>query len=250
MDDSLAEAHAALAHTYAVEWNWSAASHEFSQALKLDPNMMRGNPCHYVEFLMAAAEQEEAICEIERLHAARPLESFLGLTVGWAHYGYRDYDSALRVHQEVLKNDPQYALAHLMLGYDYSQKKRYRTAIAHFRKTLSNGETRLALNALGYAYALAGDKDAAKEVLNELKRLLKTSFASPYALAAIYAGLGEQEAALDYLARAFERRDPELIWLKWDPHLDNLRSDPRFQRLLNQMGLPSTPNPSPREPHL
>lgn len=237
IDDSLAEAHAALAHTYTVEWNWEAAAREFRQALQLDPNLTIGNPCHYVEFLMAAGDPGEAIKEIERIREARPLASFLGIIVGWAYYGNQNYDRALRQHQEILKDDPNFGLTHVMLGLDYAQKKRYRTAIEHCAKVTSGGGIRIALNTLGYIYAMAGEKHAAKEILNELKRLLRTGHASPYTCAAIYAALGEVDAAFDFLNRACEVHDPELLWLKWDPQLDNIRSDPRFHGLLNQMGL-------------
>lgn len=237
IDESLSEAHVALAHTYAVEWNWEAAAREFRRALHLDPNLTSGNPCHYVEFLMAAGETEEAVKESERLRAAQPLAGFLGTILGWAYYGRRSYDRALRQHQDVLRNDPKFCLPHVQLGLIYSQKKRYRAAIDHCGKVTSTGGTRLALNALGYIYAAAGEKHPAKEILDELKRLHRNGYSSCYASAAIYAGMGEVNAAFDFLNRACEVHDPELMWLKWDPQLDNVRSDPRFQGLMNRLGL-------------
>lgn len=243
MDESLAEAHSALAHTYAVEWNWAAAGMEFGQALQLDPNLTAGNPCHYIEFLMAVREPRQTTMEIERLRAARPFSAFLGLMLGWAYYGIGDYDRAIQEHQKVIKNHPKHTLSHVLLALDYSQKKRYKAAEEECRKVLSFGKTRLAMNALGYVYAITGDKGKAKEILNQLKRLLRTSFASPYALAAIYAGLEEKEAAFDFLERAYERHDPELIWMRWDPQLSNLRPDSRFRNLLNRIGLQPFPIP-------
>ena len=89
---------------------------------------------------------------------------------------------------------------------------------------------------MGYIYATAGEKHGAKEILGELKRLLRTGYASSYASAAIHAGMGETNAAFDFLHRACEVHDPELIWLRWDPQMDNIRSDPRFERLLTRTG--------------
>jgi TolB-like protein/tetratricopeptide (TPR) repeat protein len=239
IDESLAEAHSALAHTYTVQWNWEAAAREFRRALDLDPNFTTGNPCHYVEYLLATATGDEAIKEIERIRTAQPLATFLGVIMGWAYYGSRSYDLALRQHREILKDEPKFGLTHVMLGLDYSQKRRYRTAIDHCAKvTTSSGGTRIALNALGYIYATAGEKHGAKEILNELKRLLRTGYSSSYASAAIHAGMGDTNAAFEFLNRACEVHDPELIWLRWDPQLDNIRSDPRFQSLLNRMSLP------------
>ncbi len=243
MDGSLAEAHSALAHTYAAEWNWVAAGEEFRKALHLDPNLTTGNPCHYVEFLMATTDPADVVSEIERIRVTRPLSSFLGIMLGWAHYSNRNYDRALQVYQEVLKNDPRHPLVHLMLALNYSQKKRYRIAIEECRNVLSIGKTRLALNFLGCIYAASGNRSGAREVIHQLRKLLRTSFASPYVLAAIHARLGETEAAFDFLEQACERHDPELLWLRWDPQLDTLRSDPRLQNLLTRMGVQPVPLP-------
>ncbi len=241
IDETLAEAHSALAHTYAVEWNWASASREFSHALQLDPALTVGNPCHYVEFLMAVKDPKQASMEIERIPVARPISNFWGAMRGWAHYGNRDYDRAIQEHQAVVKNDPRHAMAHLLLALDYSQKKQYRSALLECRKVLSLGKLRLALNAIGYVYAVGGERDRAKEILSQLRRMLRTSAASSYAIATIYVGLGDYEAALEFLERACDSHDPELLWLKWDPQLDPLRSYPRFQKLFSRIGLRALP---------
>jgi len=237
IDESLSEAHWALAHTYAVQWKWEAAAREFRRGLELDPNLTTGNPCHYVEYLMAVGKPGESVKEIERIREAQPLVGFLGIILGWAHYGNRSYDRALREHREVLKVNRKFCLTHVQLGLSYAQKKRYRTAIEHCGKVTSGGGTRLALNALGYIYAAAGEKDCAREILGELKRLLRSGYSSSYASAAICAGLGETNAAFEHLDRASEVHDPELMWLRWDPQVDNIRSDPRFGQLLHRMGV-------------
>ena len=86
---------------------------------------------------------------------------------------------------------------------------------------------------------MAGEKDRAHHILKELKGLLRATYAPPYAFATIYAGLGEKDAAFDWLGRAYLVHDAGLIWMKWDPQLDNLRSDSRFQKLLDDIGLQS-----------
>ena len=134
LDESLAEAHSALAHTYTVQWNWEAAAREFRRALDLDPNFTTGNPCHYVEYLLATANGEEAIKEIERIRTAQPLATFLGVIMGWAYYGSRSYDLALRQHREILKDDPKFGLTHVMLGLDYSTK---RLLVTELRSTIA-----------------------------------------------------------------------------------------------------------------
>ena len=239
IDDSLSEAHTALACTLMLDWNWAEAGREFERAIQLHPNLATGNPCHYAEYLMAIGRPAEAIAEIERAQETQPLSLFLSVILGWVYYGCRDYDRALRQHQKVLAFDPHFALTHVCLGLDYSQKQWYSAAIKECRKARSLDSTKCALSALGYAYAMAGFSDKAHQILDELRRLLRASYAPPYAFATIYAGLRENDAAFDWLGRAFEMRDPRMIWLKWDPQFDNLRLDPRFQKLLSGMGLQS-----------
>jgi TolB-like protein/Flp pilus assembly protein TadD len=241
IDDSLSEAHTAMACTLMFEWDWAGAGREFNRAVQLDSNLTTGNPCHYVEYLMALGRPGEAIAEIERAQETHPLSLFLSNLLGWLYYGSRYYDRAVRQHQKVLAIDPRFAFAHWCLGMDYSQKRKYRAAIEECRKARLLGGTRNVLSGLGYAYAMAGDKDGAQQILKELRALLRASYVPPYAFATIYAGLGEIDAAFEWLGRAYEVHDTGLIWLKWDPQFDNLRSDSRFQNLLKNMGLQALP---------
>ena len=237
IDDSLSEAHASLGFTHMLEWDWAGAGREFKRAIQLDPNLITGNPCHYIEYLMAVGRPGEAIAEVERAQEIQPLSLFLGMVLGWVHYASHSYDRAIRQHQKVLAIDPNFAFAHWCLGMDYSQKRKYKLAIEECRKARLLGGTRNVLAALGYAYAMAGDKDRAHHILKELKGLLRNTYAPPYAFATIYAGLGEKDAAFDWLGRAYDVHDAGLVWMKWDPQLDNLRTDSRFQDLLNRIGL-------------
>lgn len=89
---------------------------------------------------------------------------------------------------------------------------------------------------LGYAYGLAGRRSDALAVLNKLKSTDK--YVSPTELAVLYIGLGDKEAALQSLERAYAERDPRLDELKVEPYFDSLRSDPRYQELVNDMRFP------------
>jgi TolB-like protein/Tfp pilus assembly protein PilF len=237
IDDSLSEAHASLGFTHMLEWDWAGAGREFKRAIQLDPNLSTGNPCHYVEYLMAVGRTEEAIAEVERAQEIQPLSLFLGVVLGWVHYANHSFDRAIRQHQKVVAIEPNFAFGHWCLGMDYAQKRKYKLAIEECRTARLLGATRNVLSALGYAYAMAGDKDRAHQVLKELKGLLRATYAPPYAFATIHAGLGEKDEAFDWLGRAYQLHDPGLIWMKWDPQLDQLRSDSRFQDLLNSIGL-------------
>jgi TolB-like protein/Tfp pilus assembly protein PilF len=237
IDGCLSEAHTALACTHMLEWDWAGAGREFSHAIQLDPSLATGNPCHYAEYLMAVGQPGKAIAELERAQEIQPLSLILRVILGWVYYGSRYYDRAVRQHQKVLAFDSHFALTHVCLAMDYSQKRWYRAAIEECRKARFSGGTRDVLRALGYAYAMAGEKDRARQILKESRELTRASCSTQYAFATVYAALGEKDAAFDWLGRAYEVRDAGLIWLRWDPQLESLRSDARFQNLLRGMGL-------------
>ncbi|MGH9678679.1 MAG: winged helix-turn-helix domain-containing tetratricopeptide repeat protein [Candidatus Acidiferrales bacterium] len=237
MDESLSEAHRALAFTRMVDWDWDGAGKEFRRALELDPNQTTGNPCHYVEYLLALGRPETATAELDRAQEIQPLSLLLSVILGWAYYGTRQYDKAIRQHRRVAEIEPSFGMAHWCLGMDYTGKRRYSAAIQEFQQARLLGGPRNAIFCLGYVYAVMGEKEKAQHMLKDLKRNLRNAYTPPYALAAIHAGLGEVDAAFEYLGQAFKAHDIGLIWLKWDPQFDSLRSDARLQGILDGIGL-------------
>jgi hypothetical protein len=91
---------------------------------------------------------------------------------------------------------------------------------------------------LGHAYAVAGKTDEARGVLSELKALSRDRYVLPFGIAVIYTGLGEKDEAIDWLEKAYEERNGWMVYLREEPRLEPLRSDPRFQDLLARMNFP------------
>jgi len=94
------------------------------------------------------------------------------------------------------------------------------------------------LAALGYAYASAGRKDEAQTILNKFLKTRKEHYVSPFMIALLYTSLDKKDEAIDWLNKAYEERDPQLIFVHLDPQLDALHPDPRFADLLRRMGIP------------
>ena len=92
--------------------------------------------------------------------------------------------------------------------------------------------------ALGHVYAVSGRKTEAQNVLSQLLEQSKKQYVSPFYIAVVYAGLNENEKAMDWLEKAYEDRSNGIVFLKVDPQLDGLRSNPRFQSLLRRLALP------------
>ena len=135
--------------------------------------------------------------------------------------------------------DPNFPQAHDFLGGAYEQKGMYEGASTEFQKAISLSGDSLHIRAeLGHAYAVAGKKEEALKIMDELKGLSKETYISPYDVAMIYVGLDQNDQAFDWLQKAYEERSDWLRYLKVDPRLDPLRSDLRFPDLVRRVGLP------------
>ena len=136
------------------------------------------------------------------------------------------------------EEDPNFAPAHLYLGWAYVQKARYEEAIAAAKKASSLSPSDLrTVSALGHAYAVSGQTSEAVNILDQLKELSRQRYISPHDMAIIYTGLGEKEQAFAWLDKAYADRSWPLPLLKFDPRFDSLRSDPRFADLVRRIGL-------------
>jgi tetratricopeptide (TPR) repeat protein len=236
LDDSLAEAHNSLAYIlYVYEWKWSASEKEFKKAIKLNPKYATAH--HWYAFKLAAiGRHADAIAEMKLARELDPLALIINTEVGWAYYFARQYDKAIEQYQKALEMDPSFGVAHMFLGTSYIQQGRYDEGISELlraRELSGGGMTGL----LGHAYARAGKKDAALKTIDELAQPSAGSYASPYHLALVYAGLGETENTLDLLEQAYAERSLFLAWLNVEPMFDSIRSDPRFADLVKRIGL-------------
>jgi len=134
--------------------------------------------------------------------------------------------------------DPNFWPAHWFLGWSYLSQRRYEEAIDEFKqaKTLSGESTGMRIE-LAHAYAVSGKRGEAQRMIGELMKQSKQSYVSPYGIAMIYVGLGEKDEAFTWLRKAYQERTWDLVYLKVDPKLDSLRTDPRLTDLLRQLNL-------------
>jgi len=238
LDQTLADAHTSLAVVKAFyDWQWPEAENEFRRALKLNPSYA---PAHlwYGTLLSDLGRHDEALAEIQRALEIDPLSVNTSERLGETYYWRRQYDLAIEQYRKTLEMDPSFFPAHWGLGWAYEQKGMLKEAIAEDKETVRLGGGLGASALLGHAYAVAGKKSEAQQILRQLKSQSGKSFVSAYDLATIYVGLGEKERALTLLKDGYEQRAEGLVWLKVDPVFDSLRSDPRFQDLLRRVGLP------------
>ena len=238
LDDSLAEAHSALSFALIwYDWDWAGAEKEAKRALALDPNSALSHFA-YAHILSDQGHHQEAIAEIRHARELDPVFLLIRALEGMMlHHAGRN-DEALTRLQKALELDPNFWVTHLMLGKVYIQQRKYPEAIAEFTKAreFSRGNSE-AIGSIGYVEALAGDKEKARAVLEELKTLSNQGYIPPSKVGLVYNGLGNQNEALASLERACDERDARVTLLKVDPRWDSLRSDPRFLAILKRIGL-------------
>jgi serine/threonine-protein kinase len=220
------------------DWNWSSAERLLKNpGGDLDPAQPTRNM--YGFYLAAQGRAAEALAvmrEIEEIDSLpAPRRNELAMAYNWT----RQYDQAIAEAQKALELDPNFPLAYAELGTAYVQKGMPEKAIAELRKALDRGQRHPRIRGVvGYAYATTGKTKEARIVLQELKELAERRFGCALGIARIHAALDEKTQAFDWLHKSCDERDPHAIWLKVDPTLDNLRSDPQFTQILKDMGLP------------
>jgi serine/threonine protein kinase/TolB-like protein len=238
IDNSVGEIYASLAHVKWKEWDWAGAEADFDRGAKLSPNYPIGRLYHSV-YLSSVGRQGEAVQEIRRAQELDPLSLPINASVVYVFYLGRQYDEAIAAGKKTLEMEAVFPLTHQRLGLAYVQKKMYKEAIAEFQQAANNSNRApLAITSLGHAFAASGNQLEAQRVLAELKELSQHRYVSPYGIAMIYAALGDKEQAFQWLERANDERNTELVFLKVDPRADPLRNDLRFQELVKKVGIP------------
>jgi tetratricopeptide (TPR) repeat protein len=173
--------------------------------------------------------------EAKQARELDPLSLGTNATVALTLYHARRFDEAIERAPTVMELSKQWG--HLVLGYSYSGKGLYREAITHYEESIKQGNNSPSVDIyLGAAYARAGDTQKAEAILAELKA--QTKYVSPGELAILYASLGQQDAAFRSLEQAFTEHDIQLKYLKSDCAFDPLRSDPRYNAMMQRVGLP------------
>ncbi len=238
IDDSLAEAHASLGLVKAFyEWDWSGAEGEYRRAIELNPGYASAH--HWYGWSLALIGRlDEAIAEIKQASELDPLSLEINTDLGLSFLFAREFERAIEQFRKVVEMDPNFIWTHFFMGWAEEQRGNYAAAVSEFQKTAQLDDSPLILAALGHTYAVSGERDKALQVLEEMKELQKSCHVSSYHFAILHAALGNKDEALEWLGKSYNAREEALVWLKVDPRLDTLRTDPRFIALQRRVGLP------------
>jgi DNA-binding winged helix-turn-helix (wHTH) protein/TolB-like protein/lipoprotein NlpI len=232
MDDSLAAAHATLGFiNFYYDWNASVANNEFRRALAENPHYAMAHSW-YGESLAAKGDYSEALAEAQTALQDDPLSMIVSSNAGWTFALAGQYDRAIETLKKAIEIDPAFPRTHFRLAELYELRGEYALAIPEFEQAvqLSAGDPYYE-GSLGHAYGASGNFGQARRVLQSLQSRPADRYVPPYAIALIHAGLGEKDQAFQWLQKAVEDRSTPMVFLRSDPELAGLRSDPRFALL-------------------
>ena len=238
MDDSLAEAHTSLAYArWLGDLDWIGAEREFKRALELKSSYVMAHEW-YAEYLAALGRHDEALAAIKKAQQLDPLSVPVNRAVGWVIYFSRSYDQAIEELRKTLGMDPNFLAARLVLWWALLAKGSHEEAITDIRKEVeSPGLRTMKKLMLGYACAVSGRLEEAGGILWELQPKIEGENRLALLAAMLFIAMDDKDRAFDQLERAFQIREPGLVFLRVAPWADPLRSDKRYQSLVERLGL-------------
>jgi eukaryotic-like serine/threonine-protein kinase len=239
MDDSLAEAHTSLAYArWLGDLDWSGAEKGFKRALELKSSYVMAHEW-YAEYLAALGRHDEALAEIKRAQQLDPLSVPVNRAVGWILYFGRRYDQAIEELQKTLGMDANFLGARIVLWWAWVAKGACELAIADIRKQLETpGMTTIKKLMLAYASAVGGNREEAGGILWEIEAKLTSENRLALLAAILLTSMDQKDQAFEQLERAFQLREPGLLFLRVAPWADPLRGDRRYAALVEKLGLP------------
>lgn len=236
LDDTLAEAHLALAlvNCY-VDWEWSAAERAFRRAVELEPAHVTAH-WHYALFLGAMGRHAEALAEATKAQQLDPLSVLATVMVGYAYYFAQDYDRTVKVGREAIAMAPDFFTAHQLIGWALFRKGKRDEGIAEMEEARRLAPVPETLGYLGNMYGQEGRKADAQKVLEELLTQATQHYVPAAAIAGVYDGLGDFEQSNMWRNKAITDREGRVIFIKVISD-DLFRANPHYPEWLKKIGL-------------
>lgn len=236
-DPNRAEAHYAMAYTnWVLDWDWRAAESEFRRAMALDASFAFTH-ISLGHLLSQAGRHDLGRVEMQRARELDPLNPMTHAMSSQVEFQARNYAVALEHARRAIALDPEFWIGHMQQAQALDRMNRSEPALEALVKAgRFSGQNSKTMSLRGFVLAKAGRTDEAREVLATLESVAHDRFVPPYANALVHAGLGDRDAAFDWLDRAYAARDVHLIFLPVDAKWDEYREDPRFIALVSRCG--------------
>jgi tetratricopeptide (TPR) repeat protein/cytoskeletal protein RodZ len=236
LDSTLADAHVVLAMRYLyTEWDFPATERSLKRAMEINPNIPSA---HYTYgwYLALLNKIDEAATEMKRAIEIDPTDQVAQGYLSWLYLYFGQPEDAVREGRKLLQLQSDSTLAYYLIGSAYSEMGMHYEAIESCKKSLaiSPGYE----SGLGIAYARAGQKEKAMEVIAEMEKN-RDYWWYAWGLAEVYATLGEKQKALDCLEIAYKNHGDFIPWMKADLYFKPLLNEPRFIKITNSLKLPA-----------
>ncbi|MFN0100732.1 MAG: TPR end-of-group domain-containing protein [Bryobacteraceae bacterium] len=238
LEPTLAEAHAALGTILLYrDWDWDGAERELRRAIELDPRQPLP-PREYSDLLRLRGRPDEALAEIMRVEKLVPASDAMPTQKAVLFYSAGRFDEAIGEAKRALAARSDSREAHWLVGLCLQAQGKLAEAETRFRQILTMApKDGRALPALGHVLGLRGKRAEALQIAADMVALSEKGGGMEYPLALVYAGLGDAKETFRWLEAALEKRDPSVMYLRVEPRLKRLQSDPRFQSLLARLRL-------------
>jgi serine/threonine-protein kinase len=230
------------------DFDWTGAELEYRRALELAPNSARLWYWRGIA-LGTAGNFEPAFDCLARAESLDPVWDFIRAARGLLLYFAGRVDEATAILRDVIERSPDHAPGYWIQGMVLAATGDFSGSIASSEMALSRmGRIGRVLGYFGYAVARAGREHEARQLLKEIEEQPQQSVPA-YFRAMVLLGLGEREAALALLERAWTERESMLRELRGERVWDSLREEPRFNALMTSMSYPGPPAAATRPLH-
>lgn len=238
LNPKLARAHSMLAAFYLFRaWAWSKAERSSRRAIKLNPSDAWARIVR-AAYHLVAGEPQEAMEELRRVRQLDPRSAETDIWFASFAYFDRRHDLAIEHIQGILQLDPSSAFAHMALALNLAQTGQFALALNHCERARELGANSISqISRACSVYALAGERQSAERLLQQLVAAQETEYTRYIFLAHAAACLGNDQQALEWLEKAYKQHDPLLVFLNTDPRFDTLREIPTFKALLRRVHL-------------
>lgn len=237
IDDSLADAHLAVAMARYHNWEWEEAGREFDRAVELNPGLARAYRSRAF-YLVNVGERQEAVASAQFAQELDPATYLTQIGFAGVLQLARDYAAAIEQYRVAIDMEPRLGLGHALLAQAYANQGQNKLALEALAAVDNlDDDSRDVELIRGLVMGKVGRLEEARAVAEAAAAAAAESRPAATDLALIYSAMGESDTAFIWLETAYRERDPNLVYLGSNPGFDPLRHDPRFGNLLVKVGL-------------
>jgi len=237
IDDQLSEAHmvsGSIKHWFDNEY--AEAESELRRAIELSPSNAQARE-RLGMLLLILRRYDEAIASARRAQELDPASPIITTDLGWTLHHAGRFDEAAEQARALIDRFPDFVMGYVLLCDALTFQGEYGPAIMTCETAWTMSGHPVALAFLARANFLDGNESEARRIEAQIKDLARERFVSPLDMARLYAGIGEDELAIEWLRRGVEMRVGLITGIGVDRTFEHLRRYPEFQELLARLNL-------------